>query len=87
MKLPYTFNSLFFLANARARLAWWLRESRRAARRWSALGKPMPADIAAGFSGSVTYWRNEIQVCQGWLTDAAEGFTSRHGFGPFTPHS
>lgn len=81
MKLPLTFNSLFWLANARGRLAFWLREQRKAARRWAALNKPMPADIAGQFAASVGYWRGEIAEAREWLIDALNGLDCRLGFG------
>lgn len=81
MKLPLTFNSLLWLANARCRLAFWLREQRKAARRWAALARPMPADIAGQFAASIAYWRGEITEARHWFENAIEGLISRHGFG------
>lgn len=82
MKLPVTFNSLLWLANARCRLAYWLAAQRRAVRNYAARNDPMPAEIADNFSASIAYWRGQIKTARSWFEDSLEGYTSRFGFGP-----
>lgn len=81
MKLPLTFNSLLWLANARGRLAFWLRAMNRARRNYRKIPGGVPADIADAYRASIAYWRGEIAEAQRWLTDSANGLHSRHGFG------
>lgn len=77
MKIPLTFNSLLWLANARRRLAFWLRTQRETARDYKALRCAVPADISGIQATAVRYWRNEVHVCRQWFAEAAV----RHGFG------
>ena len=81
MKLPLTFNSLLWLANARCRLAFWLRAMHRARRNYRKISGGMPANIADSYRASIAYWRGEIAQAREWLTDSVNGLHSRHGFG------
>jgi hypothetical protein len=81
MKLPLTFNSLLWLANARNRLEFWLEAMRSARRNYRKIPGGMPADIACGYLASISYWRKEAKIARGWLIDALNGLHSRHGFG------